>query len=321
MTLWLVADDVIPNGSFAGNLSLDTDPVTDTKTFQLTIQHTTGWAKLWGVFVIFAGVVLAWLTTAFARSRINRDQALLLVAVLQQKLDALQTGLGSIATTLRGSISQTPVALNSALSDLSEESLDDSQLLPPSLPAISISPTQMGKFDNFLQLKSALADNLNVIVTGLKTAGALAAPSLPAGRLAQLETLIGNIDRLSSSLPQSSDSLRSEIQTLFDTFNAAAQAEAAGAPARLLAVPQSSLNTTHIRLEIQSITLLFWAAWGGLSVTAGFIVLILPSAAFGTIADYLHCLLWGFGLPVAGQGLQTLSQSSVNTQLGVTLPK
>ena len=98
--------------------------------------------------------------------------------------------------------------------------------------------------------------------------------------------------------------------------------QVAGAPAQLLAMPDGQpLSAFHIRVEIQSITLLFWAAWGGLSVITGFIVLVMPAAGFGTVGDYLRCLLWGFGLPVAGQGLQTLTMSSLNTQLGVTLPK
>ncbi len=39
------------------------------------------------------------------------------------------------------------------------------------------------------------------------------------------------------------------------------------------------------------------------------------------VAGYIRCSLWGFGLPVAGQGLQHLTMSSLNIQLGVTLPK
>jgi hypothetical protein len=81
------------------------------------------------------------------------------------------------------------------------------------------------------------------------------------------------------------------------------------------------MSAFHIQMEIQTITLLFWAVWGSLSVLTGFIVLVMPDPGFGTVADYLRCLLWGFGLPVAGQGLQTLTMSSLNTQLGVTLPK
>ena len=117
--------------------------------------------------------------------------------------------------------------------------------------------------------------------------------------------------------------LQGQITALFDAWNATPQAQALGVGnAQLLAMPATApVGICRIRMEIQTITLLFWAVWGALSVLIGFIVLVMPVAGFGTVADYLRCSLWGFGLPVAGQGLQTLTMSSLNTQLGVTLPK
>jgi hypothetical protein len=323
ITLWLVVDDgVVPNGTFTGNLFIDTEPVTDTKTVQLTIQHTTPKAKIWAVVWILAGVIVAWVITVFIRSRINRNQALLPVAVLQQKLEAIVQNLSSIPKALQDCVPDTQKALATVTADLNKGNLDNLQLLPPSVPAISPSTTQAGALQAFLQAKSQIVDNLDVIVTGITTGGALAVPSMPAAGLAPLKTLVSNIDQLAASLPQSSDVLRTKIQGLFNAWNATPQAQVAGAAAQLLAMPDGSpLSAFHIRMEIQTITLLFWAVWGGLSVLTGFIVLVMPFAGFGTIADYLRCLLWGFGLPVAGQGLQTLTTSSLNTQLGITLPK
>ncbi len=323
ITLWLVVDEnIVPNGTFAGNLFVDTQPVTDTKTLQLTIQHTTPKAKTWGVVAILVGIIAAWMITVFARSRINRDQALLPIAVLQQKLEVIIHDLGGIPKVLQDRVPDTQKALAAIIADLKTDNLDNLQLIPPSLPAISPSTTQASALQAFIQTKSQVVDNLDVIVTGIKAAGVLAVPSLPDARLAALKTLVSNIDQLSTSLPQTSDSLRTKIQALFNSWNAVPQAQIAGAPAQLLAMPDGSpLSAFHIRMEIQNITLLFWAVWGTLSVLTGFIVLVMPAAGFGTVADYLRCSLWGFGLPVAGQGLQTLTMSSLNTQLGVTLPK
>jgi hypothetical protein len=323
MTLRLVVDeDIVPDGSFTGNLFLDTEPITDTKTLQLTIQRTSDMAKSWGVVVILVGVILAWVTTVFVRARINRDQALLPVAVLQQKLQAITQDLGSIPKVLQDCVPDTQKALAAIIADLTTDKLDSLQLLPPSVPAISPSTTPAGALQTFLQTKSQVVDNLDVIVTGIKAAGALAIPALPTARLEALRTLVSNIDQLSASLPQPSDTLRTNIQALFNAWNAGPQAQVVGAPSQLLAMPDGRpLSVIHIRMEIQRITLLFWAMWGGLSVITGFIVLVMPNAGFGTVADYLRCFLWGFGLPVAGQGLQTLTMSSVNSQLGVTLPK
>ena len=220
IALWLVVDeDIVPNGTFTGNLFLDTEPLTDTKTLQLTIQHTTGTAKIWGVVVILVGVILAWVITVLARSRINRDQALLPIAVLQQKLRAIRQDLDGISNVLQDCVTDTQKALAAVIADLQTDNLDNLQLLPPSLPAISPSTTQPGALQAFLQARSQVVDNLGVIVTGIKAAGVLAVPSLPDDRLETLRTLVSHIDQLSASLPQISDGLRTKIQVLFDNWN------------------------------------------------------------------------------------------------------
>jgi len=322
MTVWLVVDeDAVADGTFTGNLYIDTEPFTETKTLQLTINRSTHAAKLGGLFVIMAGVVVAWLVTVLARSRINRDQALLPVEVLRQKLSDLQTQLGGIPEDLKAYISNTLLEIKTVLNDLSIANLDEQQLLPPSLPAWVQSTTQGTAFQTFIQAKALIVDNLNVIATGIQQAGNLAA-TIPPAKLPDLQALVQKIDQFATTLPQSSVTLQAQIKALFDAWNAAPQAQGLAAVAQLLAMPgPSPVSAYSIRMEIQTITLLFWAVWGALSILIGFTVLVMPAPGFGTAADYIRCVLWGFGLPVAGQGLQTLTMSSLNTQLGVTLAK
>jgi hypothetical protein len=164
------------------------------------------------------------------------------------------------------------------------------------------------------------ADNLSVIAAGIEAAANLER-TIPPARLPDLQTLGQKIDQLSTTLPQPSATLQAQIQTLFDAWNATPQALALGG-AQFLAMPGPSPVTAYsLRMEIQTITLLFWTVWGALSVVIGFSVLVMPAPGFGTTADYIRCALWGFGLPVAGQGLQQLTMTSLNTQLAVTLPK
>jgi hypothetical protein len=319
-TVWLVVDGDVPDGTFTGNLYLDTEPLTETKTLQLTINRSTHDAKVWGVVTILAGVLLAWGITVFARSRINRDQALLPVAVLRQKISDIQAELESIPGDLKSCTSNTLQKISAVLTDLNVDNLDQQQLLPPSLPAWVQSTTQATAYQTFLQTKSQIADNLSVIAAGIEAAANLAA-TIPPARLPDLQALGLKIDQLSRNLPQPSATLQAQIKTLFDAWNAAPQAQGLGA-AQLLAMPGPSPVTAYsIRMEIQTITLLFWAVWGALSVVIGFSVLVMPAPGFGTTADYIRCALWGFGLPVAGQGLQQLTMTSLNTQLAVTLPK
>jgi hypothetical protein len=319
-TVWLFVDGDIPNGNFTGNLYLDTEPLTDTKTLQLTINHSTHDAKVWGVVTILGGVVLAWGITVFARSRINRDQALLPVAVLRQKISDIQAELVAIPGDLESCTSNTLQQISTVLKSLSVNNLDQQQLLPPSVPAWVQSTTQATAYQTFLQAKSQIADNLSVIAAGIEAAANLER-TIPPARLPDLQTLGQKIDQLSTTLPQPSATLQAQIKTLFDAWNATPQSQALGA-AQFLAMPGPSPVTAYsLRMEIQTITLLFWAVWGALSVVIGFSVLVMPAPGFGTTADYIRCALWGFGLPVAGQGLQQLTMTSLNTQLAVTLPK
>jgi len=321
ITLWLVIDGDVPDGTFTGNLFFDTEPITETKTLQLTINHSTHEAKAWGVITILAGVILAWCITVFARSRINRDQALLPLVVLRQKVSDIQSELLSIPDALKNCTANTLKQINAVLKDLSVENLDQQQLLPPSLPSWVQSTTQATAYQTFLQTKSQIADNLGVIATGIQEAASLVA-TIPPARLPDLQTLTQKIDQYSTTLPQPSATLQAQIKALFDAWNAAPVAQGLGAAAQLLAMPGASpVSVYSVRMEIQTITLLFWFVWGALSVLIGFSVLVMPAPGFGTVPDYIRCALWGFGLPVAGQGLQQLTMSSLNTQLGVTLPK
>jgi len=324
ITLWLMVDqDALPNGTFTGNLYLDTEPITETKTLQLTINRTTQSAKFRGSLVILAGVVLAWFITVLARSRINRDQVLLPVELLRQKLSDLQTQLEAVPRDLKADISNTLKEIGSVQNDLSVENLDAQQLLPPSMPAWVQSTTQATAFQAFIQARAQIGDNLNVITTGIQQAANLAA-TIPPARLQALHTLLQKIDQFATILPQTSTNLQVQIKALFDAWNTTPQAQAVGADGstQFLVMPAPSpVGIYRIRMEIQTITLLFWAVWGALSILIGFTVVIMPAPGFGTTADYIRCALWGFGLPVTGQGLQTLTMPSLNTQLGVTLPK
>ena len=323
-TLWLtVDDDFAVQGTFKGNLYLDAAPLTEPKTLALTIQQTTPTAKTNGVLTILLGVAVAWFITIFSRGRIARDQALLPIAVLRQKLTALQETLRSIPAALSDSIPIVSKKLADQIKDLETSNLDNLQVLPPTVPGWTQSTTQVSAYQTFMQLRVQIADNLDVLVSGIETAAGRITPSLPADRLAALKTIVQTIDQLAGTLPQTSDTLRTKIQALFYEWNAqGVRAQGVGGFAESLALADSPVRSVYsIRMEIQSITMMFWLVWGTLSVLAGSAALVIFSPGFGTAADYIRCLLWGFGLPVAGNGLQQLTMSSLNTQLGVTLPK
>ncbi len=323
-TVWLAVDeDFAFQGTFTGNLFLDAPPLTETKTLALTIQQSTPTAKTGGVLTILAGVVAAWFITVFARARIARDQALLPIAVLREKLAALQEALRSLPEPLRDSVGTISQRLVRLLGELEPSSLDNQQLLPPRMPGWTQSTTQAAAYQAFLQARAQTADSLDVLVSGIQTAAGRITPTLPAEKLAALKRIAQTIDQMAGTLPQSSDALRIQIKALFDSWNAQGiRAEGVDNFAESLAIADAPVRSAYsIRMEIQTVTMMFWLVWGTLSVLTGAAALVLFSPGFGTVADYFRCLFWGFGLPVAGNGLQQLTMSQLNTQLGVTIPK
>ena len=72
-------------------------------------------------------------------------------------------------------------------------------------------------------------------------------------------------------------------------------------------------------LSIVSIVVLL--VWVGVTLITGVMAMVLSKAGFGTPSDYLLCLLWGFGLPVAGTQLNQLTATGIGPKLGITLPK
>ncbi len=323
-TLWLKVDpDKVPDGVFTGTLTLDTEEATDSKTLSLTLQRTSRSAQGRGLALLVAGIVLAWFVTVFARSRINREQALLPVALLSQKLDSLRSKL-ALLTAFATDVKLTRSAIESVAQELTIVNLDAKQLLPPRIPGLAQpGNTQLTAYQDFLQRKSQIVENLDVIVVGIES-GAAVLPATPQPGIGDLHALVSKIDAFSGTLPQDSNVLRTQIKTVIDNYSSGPGPRMLGFAAQPTTHPFDrpvALSVVSISLQIQTIGLLFWAVWGTLSVIIGFTVLINSSPGFGLFTDYIRCFLWGFGLPVAGQGLQQLTMSSVNSQLGINLPK
>jgi hypothetical protein len=223
--------------------------------------------------------------------------------------------LGAETSTTRNTIS-------TLIGKLTPAYLDSQQFLPPELPTPGAS-VQVATYQAFLQNSSQVADSLNVLVAeGLLPAGRLWSPQMPAPSLAALKTLISNLDGLSAGFPQALPLLRTSIKDHFDKWNAQPKLQIAGqaaAPLVMPIAPQTTVMNLLVRIEL--FTGLFWVVWAVLAVIVGGLVLIVPSLGFGGVMDYARCFLWGFGLPVAGQSIQQLTMSSLNSSFGVNISR
>jgi len=330
-TVWLEARDGFDSvGTFKGSLFFDSEPFTDTQPIELTVQQTfLRWQAL-GVAAIIAGVVVAWLITIFARSRIARDQALMPALLLQERLQALQAVEAGFPAVLKAKTTLSGSAIAQLIAGLNADALDQQNFLPPTTPGFGPSATKTTEYQAFLTTVSTKAGDLDIIVSeGLKLLAARWTQGMDPADLAALEQAFSTIDGLSGNLLLDPQTLRTQVVAALTAFNNAHQNRVNVARAQGVNIQAETIQPAApgqrsfvaVRLEVQTITWLFWLVWGLLSVVIGTTVLILPAPGFGSAIDFVRCSLWGFGLPVAGNSIQNLTMGSLNTQLGVSVAR
>jgi hypothetical protein len=324
-TFWLTIDPRFDKaGTYTGNLEIDTAPHTDIKSISPAINQTDFSSQIAGFLLIVAGVTAAWLVLAFGRGSYARNQALLPAVLLRERAASLVLELKNLPGPLNGSAPNTNRDLVQVMGKLTESYLDGQQYLPPKVPsAFGGATIQAAGYQTFLQTQSQMVDDLEAIVNqGILRAAQKWSPAILAGDLTLLLQLIGNLDNLATTLPQPLNTVQTSIANLLASWHPTVVAQAAGAADYTISPGAPKGKTSfQILLQIEAISIMFWIVWAVLTSLAGLLVLILPNVGFGGAMDFVQCFLWGFGLPVAGQSLQQLTISSINTQLGITLPK
>jgi hypothetical protein len=67
-------------------------------------------------------------------------------------------------------------------------------------------------------------------------------------------------------------------------------------------------------------SILTWILFGVIATLVGSYILVLGVPGFGHLADYIFCILWGFGLPAGAQQLGQASLGTVTTALRIATP-
>jgi hypothetical protein len=77
-------------------------------------------------------------------------------------------------------------------------------------------------------------------------------------------------------------------------------------------------STEHIAVQIRWLSFGVWAAFACFATLTGAYFVVFSNLGFGTINDYLLCLLWGVGLPIGGQQLTPITTNSVTSSFGIS---
>jgi hypothetical protein len=293
-------------GTYDGNVFLTADTRPESETLPLKISYTSWRWQLLGIICILVGVVLGWFVTVYARARILRDRALFAVAALGQTAQKLRQDLESLPPGHAGQVHATKAALDDLLASLSPSALDGQGFLPTVFGGAG----DAAAYQTFLTGVGNRLAMLKVIVGGMVTALTIPVTPTPAdpdpyGRALQA------LDRLDANIqPPSADIARTQVQQILATLLPPAAASAGMAASPAPPTPES------LRIDIERIGWASWVAWLVITVVVGYLAQV-DKAGFGTPADFFVCLLWGFGIPAAGQQLTQLTPATIATTLKV----
>jgi hypothetical protein len=309
-------------GQYEGTLLIVTPEKPEGDTITISVFCSSAWAKFWGVGAIFGGVVLGWFATVFARNLLNRDQLLLPAVDVRERLTAAQA---TIEAALAGdSTRPTAPSVQRKIDEL-KRGLSDGMLeengLPTRLPAPwAASPTlaSVDGYRKYVQDSASWVAAIEFVVNaGLcfawdKWDNAVAATKPPVqSALTDMAALLDpavapTVDALNPQLVR----LRTQLlESLSAGVGAAAGAGNVG----------STPTAAELRVQITRVGELAWAFIALATTLVGAFILIFQGSAagFGSPADYVTCLLWGFGFSTGSQ-LLNLTPSSVATTFGVT---
>jgi hypothetical protein len=200
---------------------------------------------------------------------------------------------------------------------LATKNLDLQQFLPP-LIALQGYDVKTANYQSFLQQQSKATDKLESVVSqGLERLAAAVSGNAALFTHAATPTLLAAINRIATDASLDSNTSQAELARAFDAWRQAIT----GAAQPLAAPSIVRENPASLLVEIRHIAIASWIVWGLLTILVGYIILVASSPGFGGFLDFARCLLWGFGIPVAGQSLQQLSGATLNTQLGISLTR
>jgi hypothetical protein len=326
--LFLRATGSIGPGTYLGSLTITAkeDPKGYTSP-AITLYQTTPRRRLLGVLAILFGVALAWWVTSYARGRVARGQALLPAALLTTQVVELRTSLDASPARYRDRTAATRAAIQDLLGRLTEAYLDGRNFIPPRFPnPFGGTAADSAGYKNHIEALNGTVALLALIVRhGLASAWTPWQPGLPAALQTAIDTAVHDIDDLAALAPLPSlDAARQRIDAALAILDHALHPPAPGA-AGFAAGGQGGapppLSFERLSVGLANLELSVWAVWFLVTGLAGTAALVFSNLGFGTPLDYVQCLLWGFGIPAAGQQLLQASVGSVSQAVGVSIVK
>jgi hypothetical protein len=300
----------VPAGIYTGAVLLAADGGTGVKTVELRVEKTT--VGEWGLggIAIAAGVLLGWLLTVFLRQLNARATAKLPASLILDGVEELRTQVKAASQLTEVPFPTLATQFKAREEALKLSVLEGKGFIPPAVPnPFAASPDNTAAYQQYLTEQGTRVRALEVIVR-LGIGYAVARwPDAPNRQ--PIKKALARLDAAASTHTEPAAAEAAVRQILADMRNELGdppgmlkQEEAGGA-----AMPP----VREVQLQIQRVSLLGWGLTTLVTILAGLVVLVVTNYGFGTLLDYIKCVFWGLGLPIAGQQLQQLTPSSIYT--------
>jgi hypothetical protein len=285
-------------GTFDGDLRFAADNGA-IKDVTLKVQASSSRIRLAGIAFVILGLALT-ATVATIRTRAARVAALRPVLIVRESAQALAAEAARIGPAVR----RTADAIDLVRKALTDATLDGERLLPPRAVFASAGPPA----DAAAALKAHVekqAARLAALAVVLREGIVVALERPPSP---ERDALVQDLDALAPVVGTAADA-RDKVAALLNRGRPEAESVAADGP--------SSIKDAEAQLTVMATA--SWVIWGVLSLAVA-AVWIVNDVDYGTPSDLILSFLWGAGITGFGASVQSLTTSSIATQVNVKLP-
>lgn len=301
------------NGTYSGNIVIRCDQKPEGDIVAVTANVTSTSAQWKGAGAVAVGVLAYFLVVVVARWQLakksRQELALLLLEQVEEVKKHAAHAVAAAPDWARGKTRKAFEDLENLLSDTD---------LHPFMPGPLNPDAKMDEFKAHLRSAGLRLDSLNIVVElGIsEIAQAWADAAADPVKEAAVTSAVDGLLAIPDGRITAADTKTKVTEVLNAMNNAIGRKLAAG-----LGVQDVQLRLQHVLIASAGWIWLVLLVWVGVTLITGVMAMVLSKAGFGTPSDYLLCLLWGFGLPVAGTQLNQLTATGIGPKLGITLPK
>lgn len=323
--LWVrrATDATVPDaGEYTGTLRLVADQKPAGDSFDVTFYVSDTTKQVIGGVLILVGVFLSFVVVRWLRQSAERKALLRPVRLLEEQL----TGLEAAVEGVKQQTSLESTHLEPAIERARTGLQDVDRFLPPLMQFWAAPPDLalvQGGYQAFLTEGANTVGSLTIIFRqGIQQALLEARQGRPQAELDIVAAAIGRLDALATQDLTKRDDIANAVRAILSEMTGKLNAEADknGGVADAVS-PGVAYSSEALSFQLVLLNVAGWSLFALLTALVGIYILVINNPSFGKPEDLLLCLLWGFGLPLAGDGLTKLTPTGISQSLGMTVTR